>query len=209
MTKVITFANVKGGTGKSTLCVNVAAQLAQLGHSVSVYDADHQNSTFDWICGSKDANLSQVNCISPKENDDFKKILGKDDQNYLLIDTQGSLTKELAEYLSYSDLVLAPCRVSRDDVVGLGWIQLFLEKSKKPESKAVLLGVLNCVNKRSSIFIHIKDQLEKEGTLIAKTSITQRVAFSETNVNKRSVLGYNKLAAVEIADLTNEIVSHT
>ena len=39
---VITFANTKGGAGKTTLAVIVANELARLGHRVTLLDADPQ-----------------------------------------------------------------------------------------------------------------------------------------------------------------------
>ncbi len=47
--KVITFANVKGGSGKSTLCINMAAILIRAGYSVALIDADQQKCSQDWI----------------------------------------------------------------------------------------------------------------------------------------------------------------
>ena len=49
MTKVITFASSKAGTGKATLCVNIAAYFAKQGQSVLVIDTDPQKSSYDWI----------------------------------------------------------------------------------------------------------------------------------------------------------------
>ena len=41
---IISFLNQKGGTGKSTLSINVAAALAGDGHKVLLIDADKQGS---------------------------------------------------------------------------------------------------------------------------------------------------------------------
>ena len=41
-TKVICFANNKGGSGKSTTCSNVAYCLTELGHKVLMVDGDMQ-----------------------------------------------------------------------------------------------------------------------------------------------------------------------
>ena len=51
---------------------------------------------------------------------------------------------------------------------------------------------------------HVIEQLKEDGIEVAETCISQRVCFAETNVNKISVIGYNKQATEEIVDLTNE-----
>ena len=201
--KVVTFANVKGGSGKSTLCINMAAILIREGYSVALIDADQQKCSQDWITGTKDKLLSRIEIIDQREFIASQNV----DVDFLLIDTQGSLTKEMAQFLFQSSLIITPCRVSRDDIVGQGWIEVFLKKSNRDIKKAPILTVLNGVNKRSSILSHVIEQLKEDGVQVAETCISQRVCFAETNVNKISVIGYNKPATEEIVDLTNEALN--
>ena len=203
MSKIVTFANVKGGSGKSTLCVNIAAMLVKLNRSVCVIDTDPQQSTYDWIINTKDPLLSQVNCRDVSNLEALSEI----DDEFILIDTQGNLNKELADFLKVSSLVLVPCRVSRDDIVGQGWVQMFLQKSQSEKKTTPIMAILNGVNKRSQILSHIKQQLNDDGTKVAQTTVSQRVCFSETNVNKMSVIRYNNAAEGEISDLTSEIIN--
>ena len=201
--KVVTFANVKGGSGKSTLCINMAAILIREGYSVALIDADQQKCSQDWITGTRDKLLSRIEIIDQTEFIAPENV----DVDFLLIDTQGSLTKEMAQFLFQSSLIITPCRVSRDDIVGQGWIEVFLKQSNRDIKKAPILTVLNGVNKRSSILSHVIEQLKEDGVQVAKTCISQRVCFAETNVNKISVIGYNKPATEEIVDLTNEALN--
>ena len=203
MAKVVTFANVKGGSGKSTLCINMAAILIRAGYSVAILDSDQQKCSQDWITGTKDKLLSRVEIIEPAELKSAEDV----EVDFLLIDTQGSLTKEMAQFLFKSSLIITPCRVSRDDIVGQGWIEVFLKQSNQNFKKAPILTVLNGVNKRSSILSHVIEQLKEDGIQVAETCISQRVCFAETNVNKISVIGYNKHATDEIVDLTNEALN--
>ena len=201
--KVVTFANVKGGSGKSTLCINMAAILIREGYSVALIDADQQKCSQDWITGTRDKLLSRIEIIDQAEFIASENV----DVDFLLIDTQGSLTKEMAQFLFQSSLIITPCRVSRDDIVGQGWIEVFLKQSNRDIKKAPILTVLNGVNKRSSILSHVIEQLKEDGVQVAETCISQRVCFAETNVNKVSVIGYNKQATEEIVDLTNEALN--
>ena len=88
----------------------------------------------------------------------------------------------MAQFLFQSSLIITPCRVSRDDIVGQGWIEVFLKQSNQNLKKAPILTVLNGVNKRSSILSHVIEQLKEDGVQVAETCISQRVCFAETNV---------------------------
>ena len=83
---------------------------------------------------------------------------------------------------------------------------MFLNKSQAVGQNIPILAVLNGVNKRSHILSHIKQQLREDGTNVAETTVSQRVCFSEINVNKMSVISYNKVAEDEIRELTSEVL---
>ena len=49
MGKVITIAQQKGGSGKTTLAVNLAVAFCRMGHSVALLDTDPQGSLGRWF----------------------------------------------------------------------------------------------------------------------------------------------------------------
>lgn len=53
--KIISIANFKGGTGKTSTTVNLAAVLAERGHRVLVIDADPQHNTSDFFGAEADS----------------------------------------------------------------------------------------------------------------------------------------------------------
>lgn len=114
MPKVITVMNSKGGAGKTTSIVNLAASLAQTDR-VAVADCDPQKSIASWFAGKKPpftvqaASLRQI--ASLPTNPRARQF------GYILIDTPAGVNKETASILAdISDLVIVPSRCSLLDV---------------------------------------------------------------------------------------------
>ena len=51
MGKLIAVGNLKGGTGKTTIAVNLACALRDADRTVALVDADPQGSATDWQAG--------------------------------------------------------------------------------------------------------------------------------------------------------------
>jgi chromosome partitioning protein len=207
LTKVITFASSKGGVGKSTLCINISAYFAKSGKSVSVIDADPQRSSFDWIRESSDEHLSMVSAFHLRNENEIEANISKSICDVICIDLQGSLNNSLPFSLAIADLIIVPCRPSRDDIVGLGWmVKLTKEVSSKyPESSPKLAAVMNGVNSKSRVFLHAKEQIEADGIFLLSNTISQSVAFSEANINRSSVFESMDKASRTISSIGVEI----
>ena len=210
MTKVLTFASSKGGTGKSTLCVNLAAFFAKCGKRVTVLDVDPQKSSYDWIIESSDARLTQISAIHLTDERQIESVIADTDSDIVCIDLQGSLKNSPLFSLAIADVILVPCRPSRDDIIGLGWIlQLHkLAAEKYPSSEAKVIAILNAVNARSVIYSHVKEQIKADNITLISNPITQTVAFAEANINRVSVYDLGGKAKNTIHKIGSELSEH-
>jgi chromosome partitioning protein len=99
--KIITIANEKGGVGKTTTTVNLAAALGLQGYQVLVIDLDGQGHATEWL----GMPLSRV----PNERSSFSVLANQSDMATSLIRTKEEQVLLCAAhpYLSTIDVVLA------------------------------------------------------------------------------------------------------
>ena len=96
MAKIIVFSNRKGGTGKSTLCIQFANYLVSKGHNVAVLDADPQQSIIDLrnreVTTNPDVKLPwPVQFVGDKAQQYMSQAKQMGD-GYILVDCPGTIT---------------------------------------------------------------------------------------------------------------------
>lgn len=91
MAKVISFANQKGGVGKTTSAVNIAASLGVLGHKVLLIDLDPQGNTTSGIGVAKKQLKYTSKDVLMGEIEAKEAILDTEFENIWLIPTNISL----------------------------------------------------------------------------------------------------------------------
>ena len=68
MGKIIAFANQKGGVGKTTTCINVAAYMAAMGKNVLIVDMDPQGNATSGVGIDKSSKLKTLYNVITKES---------------------------------------------------------------------------------------------------------------------------------------------
>src|ERR1700758_2846447 len=107
---IIVVANSKGGVGKSTLAVHLAAWLHEQGHSVTLADCDTQHSSSEW---AKEAvpDVKTVRLADPDEILDSLPTLARE-ADYIVADGPGGNNETSRALLLRADLALVPCKAS-------------------------------------------------------------------------------------------------
>jgi chromosome partitioning protein len=100
--KVFCFANQKGGVGKTTSCVNIAASLASKAKQVLVLDLDPQGNATTGSGIDKAQLLASSNSVLLGEHD-IKEATYPTPGGYDLVPANGDLTQAELELLSKSD----------------------------------------------------------------------------------------------------------
>lgn len=91
-TKVIAFANQKGGVGKTTTCVNLAATLVAAGGRVLLIDLDPQGNATMGSGVDKNTLVQSMNEVLQQEIDIREAIIPKTPGGFALLAANGDLT---------------------------------------------------------------------------------------------------------------------
>lgn len=114
---MIGIANSKGGVGKSTIAVHLAAWLHQQGHRVCLADCDCQGSSSQWARQA----VPGLRVVILETPDDVLNELPRlrDEADYVVADGPGSQTEVSRALLLRADLALVPCKASMLEVRAL------------------------------------------------------------------------------------------
>lgn len=203
---IICFINQKGGSGKTSLSINVASTLATLGYSVLLIDADSQASSSAWVSLREETAFQVVSMARPNFAKDAKKMALKYD--FTIIDGPPHAEEISRSCIAAADLVLIPIEPSGLSVwaseMTIAQVQ---EASEYKDVKAAF--VVSRKISRTIIGREIYGMSEGYGPPVLASHVHQRVAFAECLTLGKSIHEHEPdgLAAYEILQLTNEILN--
>jgi chromosome partitioning protein len=211
--QIITLAQRKGGVGKTTLAVAVAAELSRRGKDCALVDSDPQRSGSEW---AKLGNLA-----FPV----YEIILGEEpvgawvaevrrvEADYVVIDTAPN-DRALGASIAVSDLILIPCTPSGLDLEAtVRTLEIIDNVRARRRERVHVVLVPNRVDQRTLEGQQLADELIAFGEPVA-VAIGDRSAFVRAFAKGQSVgdLAPGQSADREIrslCDLVEYSLAHT
>jgi len=202
---IISFVNQKGGVGKTTSAINIAASLNRKNYKVGFIDADPQGSATQWHAVEGNNAFEIMHHPEPLDREGIQAL--SQEYDYLVIDAPpaiGSITKSI---LAVTDLSIIPLSPSSLDFWSCkGTLEMVDEaREENPE-----LDVKILINRRipgTRIGRQARDSLAEFNLDILDSELCQRVAFIDAMSSGVSVMQYapGSKAAHEVEDLCDEI----
>ena len=207
-THVTAVINQKGGAGKTTLAMNLAAGLARRAQTV-VIDLDPQGSSRQW------ASLGSAPFPAT-----VKQIAGKWDarslhQNYrayrhMVLDCPPSIDSHASlQALRACDVALIPVLPSPVDLWASLRLPQEIEEARKANSSLKAYLVLNQLEPRSALSAAMHEALAEFGVPVLRATIRRRAAYRSAALEGVSVYQMGSRggpAAAEIEAIINEVI---
>ncbi len=215
--KVIAIINQKGGPGKTTVSLNLGAELSKRGYNTGIVDADEQESMVEIV--SLASPESPYPCqvfglwkAGRKIHQEIKKYL--ESYDIIIIDCPPSANSPIAQStLLVADLAIIPFVAGTIDALAAPKIRDAIEVAQtyNPELKAFVL--LNRYDKTLNVTKQVTEILPQFGLPIFDSKLSERTAYIESPGIGNSVHGLNqreekvKPCIKEIEALANEVLS--
>ena len=205
---IVSFLNQKGGVGKTTLSINIAACFAKAGRRVLLIDADKQGSASTWAGLREETPFQVVSLARANMARDALKMAA--DYDVAVIDGPPHAEEIARSCIAASDFVALPIEPS-----GLSTWASDLTVKQVREAQDFKPG-LKCgfvVSRKignTVIGREIRVMAAEAGIAILSAEIEQRVAFAESITMGQTIFEWTGegAAAREIEALVSEIESH-
>ena len=203
MAHVLTIAQQKGGSGKTTLAVNLAVQFRRMDLRVALIDTDPQGSLGRWFMARRDAGITDMDFTTASawgvgyEVEKLKKT-----SDIVIIDTPPKIDSDLRPALREASLILVPVSSSMLDLWATDGVLDMATRVGKP---AVI--VLNRCSSGTRLAQEIASAAADLHPDIATATLGQRTAFAATLGHGQGVAETGKSTAqAEVRALAQELI---
>ncbi|MDH5301885.1 MAG: AAA family ATPase [Gammaproteobacteria bacterium] len=207
--QILAISNQKGGTGKTTLSMNLAAGLARRGRTL-VVDADPQGSAGQWAGLAPDARPFPVSVINVAGNLAREVNRFRQDYQYVVIDCPPTLETEVSRLaMSVADKVLIPVLPSPIDLWASVRLAKTLEQMRLSHPQLQAFMVVNQLESRNALSRAMQQALMEFEIPALNAMLNRRSIYRTSAIEGASVycVGKRGQAAVqEIDSLIDEVM---
>jgi chromosome partitioning protein len=202
MSKIVAVGNLKGGAGKSTTAINLAAAAEGAGIHTAIIDIDpEQQAAARW----KDSRAAERPTVHSAVHTRISQAISEADAKgaeLILIDCPALTPAITTEAIKLADLVLIPCRTTVQDIQFLTTTADIAAAHKKPTAV-----VLNAVEAQLRETDQARTFVEKQGLALAPVYLSKAVAYHRAITAGLGVTEYEPAgkAAQEALQLLNWI----
>lgn len=206
----IALANQKGGTGKTTLAVNLAAGLHRRGATV-LLDADPQGSAGHWArVGGESGDLPTVRRIGDAAVDvAIRDAAGA--HRYVLVDCPPHLQSGTLQAVTEAvDVVLIPVQPSPLDLWASVDMAEAVRETQRSNGRLRAYLVVNQLDRRNALSGAMQLALADFDLPALASGLTRRAAFRSAALEGGSVYALGSRGASAVADveaIINEVLS--
>ena len=201
---IITVAQQKGGSGKTTLAVNLGVALAAAGHSVALLDTDPQGSLGRWFMarverlGDPGMEFATASAWGVSyECDKLRKAY-----DFVIVDTPPKVDADLRPALRVADLVLIPVASSHVDLWATEGV---LDLAAREDRTAAI--VLNRGKAGTRLASDVAEAAAALGAALATSRLANRVVYAETlGMGLAATEAGNRPAKAEVTALVAEVL---
>jgi chromosome partitioning protein len=202
---IFSAVNQKGGSGKTTMSIHMAASLVRGGAKVLLIDADPQGTALDWSALRQgEAAFPVIGLPRPVLHREMPTLAAAYD--HVIIDGPPQVADVTRSAIMASDVVIIPIQPSGPDVWGARAVVELLAEAiiVRPKLKAAFAVSRKIVN--TALGRDVLEALAIYRMHVLSASLAQRVAFAESLTNGQTVFDLDpaSAASTEAAALMRE-----
>ncbi len=213
MAKIIVVTNQKGGVGKSTVTMNLAAGLAKMKKAkVLVFDGDPQGTTSRWAASASDdlpfpANVVGLSNHGEKAHKEVAKFAN--DYDYILVDCPPAVDNNFTDsVLLIADLAIVPIIPSPADLWAAIGIRKLINNIQGLNEGLEARLIANMCQPNTKMSVEAVNIINDFGIKKFEVDLQLRTIYRKATALGCSVLNLQDEKAIsEITKLTNQVLN--